>query len=44
MKFHFVRDVPPAKAGSGGKIKGLSARLKSCPVTNLPEAEFLSGL
>jgi hypothetical protein len=36
--------VPPAKAGSGRKINGLSARLKSCPDTNHLEAEFFSGL
>jgi hypothetical protein len=35
-----LQNVPPAKAGSGRKINGLSARLKSCPVTTLSEAEF----
>jgi hypothetical protein len=36
--------VSPAKAGSGRKIKGLSARLKSCPVTKRWETDFFSGL
>jgi len=35
--------VPLAKAGSGRKTNGLSARLKSCPVTEL-KADFFSSL
>jgi hypothetical protein len=39
-KLQFANHVPPAKAGSGGKINGLSARLKSCPDTKQFTADF----
>jgi hypothetical protein len=36
--------VPPADAGSGEEISGLSARLKSCPDTKRSRIDFFSKL
>jgi hypothetical protein len=40
----FVSHVPPAKAGSGRKINGLSARMKSCPVTKHSQLPVVYGV